>query len=89
MVTQHSNHHHVKGEDCHFLKDDIKTQLVITEKDDCPVCDFKFASFLKTDIFTFKFYSPYKESPYSFSIKEATSFFCGSLFCLRGPPQFV
>ena len=86
-----SHEHHVKSECCddsHHLP--FKTsEKTFTESDDCPICDFKFAAFLKTDIFTFKFYSPFKESPYSFSVKEATSFFCGSLFLHRGPPSQI
>ncbi|WP_165396068.1 hypothetical protein [Flavobacterium sp. J27] len=61
----------------------------ITEKEQCHICDFKFASFLSPKIFTYSFYFPFKESPYSFSVKEALSFFCGSLFSLRGPPSFI
>jgi len=63
-----------------------KFKKVISEKEDCPICDFKFTSFLSPEIFTYTLFSPFKISPYSFSIKEATSFFCGSLFAHRGPP---
>lgn len=63
--------------------------IKVTEKEECHVCDFKFASFLSPKIFTFSFYFSFKESPYSFSVKEALSFFSGSLFSLRGPPSFI
>ena len=59
------------------------------EKEHCAVCDFKFASFLSPNFFTYSFFFPFKESPYSFSVKEALSFFCGSLFSLRGPPFLI
>lgn len=85
------SHHKHDFSSCHHQKEKNKNtfEKTISEKEDCPVCEFKFVTFLKAEIFTFNFYSSFKESPYSFSIKEATSFFCGSLFCLRGPPQFV
>lgn len=85
-----SHDHHVT-ESCHHHseKNEIKTfGKTNSDKEECLVCDFKFASFLKTEIFTFNFYSLFKVSPYSFSVKEATSFFCGSLFSHRGPPIF-
>lgn len=73
---------------CHNQGENKKNtfEKTISEKEDCPVCEFKFTTFLKTEIFTFNFYAPFKESPYSFSVKEASTFFCGSLFSLRGPP---
>lgn len=74
---------------CH--KKDIKNnntfKKTISEKEDCLVCEFKFTIFLKSEILSFKHYTFFKESPYSFSVKEATSFFCGCLFSLRGPPS--
>ena len=66
-----------------------KQELKISEKEDCPICDFKFTTFLSPTITHYTLYSPFKVSPYSFSIKEATSFFCGSLFSHRGPPNFI
>ena len=66
-----------------------QTHIKVTEKEECHVCDFKFASFLSPKIFTYSLYFPFKESPYSFSVKEALSFFSGSLFSLRGPPSFI
>lgn len=85
------SHHEHDFSTCHHQEENSKNtfEKTISEKEDCPVCEFKFATFLKTEIFTFKFFSPFKESPYSFSVKEATSFFCGSLFSHRGPPQQV
>ncbi|MFD2892035.1 hypothetical protein ACFS5J_08435 [Flavobacterium chuncheonense] len=64
-------------------------EIKISEKEECPICDFKFTTFLSPTIIHYTLYSPFKVSPYSFSIKEATSFFCGSLFSHRGPPNFI
>lgn len=83
----HSTHEHYL-ENSNLNDKDEKVSLGI-EKEQCSVCDFKFASFLSPKIFTYSFYFPFKESPYSFSVKEALSFFCGSLFSLRGPPFIV
>ena len=81
-----SHHHEI---DLENYKTEKKTSCFsknFSEKENCPICDFKFTSFLKSEIFSFNFYFPFKESPYSFSIKEASTFFCGSLFSHRGPP---
>ncbi|WP_371269368.1 hypothetical protein [Flavobacterium sp.] len=82
------SHHQHSFSSCQHQEKKNKNafEKTISEKEDCLVCEFKFATFLKTEIFTFKFHSPFKENPYSFSIKEATTFFCGSLFSHRGPP---
>ncbi len=82
------SHHHLNTTyDSHLYGHDLvgKTyNLSVVEK--CTVCDFKFASFLATEILNFKFYSPFLENPYTFNIKENLFFFCGSLFSHRGPP---
>ena len=84
------SHHHNSEFKNHKTKNSLASSTkTLIEKDDCPICDFKFTSFLKTEIFSFKHYTFFKESPYSFSVKEATSFFCGSLFSHRGPPTQV
>ncbi|MCO6174549.1 hypothetical protein NHF50_05785 [Flavobacterium sp. NRK F10] len=82
------SHHHSEISDCCQNNKEQKKSFkqTISEKEDCIICDFKFASFLSPEIFTYTFFSPFKISPYSFSIKEATCFFCGSLFAHRGPP---
>ena len=61
----------------------------ISEKEECPVCDFKFANFLSPEIFTYSFFPSHYEIPYTFSVKENFSIFCGSLFSTRGPPNLV
>lgn len=88
-VHAFSHHHDSNFENHKTEKSLIQYSKTFTEKDECPICEFKFTSFLKTEIFSFKHYTFFKESPYSFSIKEATSFFCGSLFSHRGPPLQV
>lgn len=60
-----------------------------TEKEDCLTCDFKFASFLSPDVFTFTFFPPHFEIPYLFSKSENFNSFGGSLFSSRGPPFLV
>ena len=61
----------------------------LSEKEHCPVCDFKFASFLSPEVFLFSFFSPHFEIPYEFSNTENFNSFCGSLFSSRGPPTLV
>lgn len=81
-------HKHDFSLSCHVEENNKNNfDKTISEKEDCTVCEFKFTTFLKTEIFTYKLYSPFKESEYSFSIKEALTFFCGSLFSHRGPPS--
>ena len=84
-------HHttHEKYSDISNLNQEHEKVSSSLEKEHCAVCDFKFASFLSPKMFTYSFYFPFKESPYSFSVKEALSFFCGSLFSLRGPPFLI
>lgn len=84
-----SHHHHNVSCDNNHKSEEIAFKKTISEKEECPICDFKFTSFLKADFFSFTFHSPFKQSPYSFSVKEATSFFCGSLFLHRGPPSQI
>ena len=60
----------------------------ISEKEDCPICDFKFAAFLTPEIFTFQFIPFYQNTRYLFSIPENVIAFSGSLYSLRGPPSF-
>lgn len=61
----------------------------LSEKEDCLTCEFKFASFLSPEVFTFTFFPPHFEIPYQFSVKENFNPFCGSLFSQRGPPVLV
>ncbi|WP_339835128.1 hypothetical protein [uncultured Flavobacterium sp.] len=75
------NHSHSKSEKNLVYK--------VSEKENCPVCDFKFAAFLSPEIFTFQFIPFYQNVRYLFSIPENIIAFSGSLYSLRGPPSFI
>lgn len=85
-VHYFSHHSHNETKEVSSVKSFTKN---ITEQDDCPICDFKFVSFLSSEILSFTFFPLHFEIPYQFSIKESVSFFCGSLFSLRGPPELI
>ena len=90
-VHAFSHEHQLKTECCddaHHLtfKSSEKT---ITESEDCPVCDFKFAAFLSPEVFHFEFISSYYEIPYQFNSTETCITFEGNSFQLRGPPTFI
>lgn len=70
-------------------KSDKKLVYKISEKEDCAVCDFTFASFLSPEVFTFPFIPFYQNVTYLFSIPENVLAFSGSLYALRGPPVLV
>ena len=82
----HTFTHHSHEEKTSSFVEKTKT---FSEKENCPVCDFKFASFLSPEVFTYTFFPPHFEIPYQFSNKENFSSFCGSLFSSRGPPTIV
>ena len=81
-----SHHKHEETKSISLEKTFTKT---FSEKEHCPVCDFKFASFLSTEVFSFSFFPPYFEIPYQLSNTENFNSFCGSLFSSRGPPTLV
>jgi hypothetical protein len=85
------SHHHSEVSVCHSNPDTHKKSFKhkVSEKEDCPICDFKFTSFISPEIFTYSFFCPALAIPYSFNSKEASSFFVGSLFAHRGPPVSV
>jgi hypothetical protein len=82
---------HQVNEDFEYHQSKSNKNLVykISEKEDCPVCDFKFAAFLSPEVFTFKFTPFYQNVTYLFSIPENIIAFSGSLYSLRGPPNFI
>lgn len=86
-----SHEHHVKSECCddsHHLT--FKTsEKTLTESDDCPVCDFKFAAFLSPEVLHFDFIPSFYEIPYQFNSNESCITFEGNSFYLRGPPVFM
>lgn len=61
----------------------------ISKKEDCTICDFKFASFLSSETFTFTFTPIYYNVLYAFSIPEKAIVFSGSLYALRAPPSII
>ena len=84
----HTFSHH-KHEETKSISSEKTFTKNFSEKEHCPVCDFKFASFLSPEIFTFTFFPPHFEIPYQFSVKENFNSFCGCLFSPRGPPFIV
>lgn len=90
-VHAFSHEHHLKTECCddtHHLtfKSSEKT---VTESEDCPVCDFKFAAFLSPEVFHFDFIPSFYEIPYQFNSNESFITADGNSFYLRGPPALV
>jgi hypothetical protein len=86
-----SHEHQLKTECCddtHHLpfKSSEKT---VTESEDCPVCDFKFAAFLSAEVFHFDFIPSFYEIPYQFNSNESFITADGNSFYLRGPPVLV
>lgn len=69
-------------------KEKILKNKVVTEKDECPVCEFEFAAFLSSEIFTFQFinFIPYFHfiDNYISIVKEKEFLF----YSHRGPPLF-
>jgi hypothetical protein len=55
--------------------------------DHCFACEFTFSNFTKTEFFSFTFLKNQNIFKPEFAISPSkTTFFCGSLFFLRGPP---
>ena len=84
----HTFSHH-KHEETRSVSSEKTFTKNFSEKENCPTCDFKFASFLSPEVFTFTFFQPHFEIPYLFAKKENFNSFCGSLFSTRGPPILV
>lgn len=61
----------------------------LSEKENCPVCDFKFASFLSPEVFTYSLFIPFYEIPYQFKSNEICLTFEETSNYLRGPPTLV
>ncbi|MGV3460308.1 MAG: hypothetical protein ACO1N9_07635 [Flavobacterium sp.] len=80
--THNHSHHEKKAK--HFSGADQSH-----DDEDCSVCDFHFDFFTAPPQFCLRLYFPFKEIPYTFNSVEGSANFCGSLFDLRGPPQFV
>jgi hypothetical protein len=75
-------------DDSHHLS--FKTsEKTVTESEDCPVCDFKFAAFVTPEILHFDIIPSFYEIPYQFNSTETCITFEGNSFYLRGPPFLV
>lgn len=83
------SHHITEDVEHNHSKSNKNLVYKVSEKEDCLVCDFKFAAFLSPEIFTFQFTSFYQNVTYLFSIPENVIAFRGSLYSLRGPPIFI
>jgi hypothetical protein len=90
-VHAFSHEHHLKTaccDDSHHLTF-RSFEKKVTESEDCPVCDFKFAAFVTPEIFHFEFIPSFYEIPYQFNSTETCITFEGTSFYLRGPPIFI
>lgn len=90
-VHAFSHEHTTKTECCDDAHDLTfkSSEKTLTESEDCPVCDFKFAAFLSPEVFHFEFISSFYEIPYQFNSTETCITFEGNSFQLRGPPTFI
>ena len=84
----HTFSHH-KHEETKSISSEKTFTKNISEKEHCPVCDFKFASFLSPEVFSFTFFPPHFDIPYQFSVNENFNSICDCLFSPRGPPYLV
>jgi hypothetical protein len=83
---------HIFTDEAHHFHDEVtqehtsKTHLSPDNHEDCPVCDFEFAAFLSTEIFTFDFINPQHKfhfsNAYESIVKEKEFLY----FSHRGPP---
>lgn len=68
-------------------KQEITHQHKVFEQ--CAACHFAFSSFLQTKLATYHFFTEYKEISFFGVAQPAILSFPGSLYALRGPPNFV
>jgi hypothetical protein len=82
--------HHTHSETSTISKESkVLLSKIISEKEDCPVCDFKFASFLSPEVTTYSLYPSILEIPYQYSNNENITILNRNSFYLRGPPALV
>lgn len=76
---------------CHHHYNVTKTEFTHhhTEFDHCFVCEFTLSSFVAPDTFSFHTICVQREIPYFLPSPEAVISFSGSLYALRGPPNFI
>jgi hypothetical protein len=61
----------------------------VSEKQDCPICDFKFVAFISPETLQLEFLSSFIKIPYQFNSNETFITFERNSFYLRGPPILV
>ena len=84
----HAFNHAIQSKADHqHTVENTKHKTVFSEKEECLVCDFSFASFLGSDFFTFEFKTPFRQINYLFDVKESNYTFYFTLFSPRGPPR--
>jgi hypothetical protein len=76
---------------CHHPNDSGKAQITHQHKsfDHCFACEFSFSNFVAPPLFNFQFFASYKAIPYFFYASETPYSFDGSIYRLRGPPDFI
>ncbi len=85
----HEHHHTVE---CiakqQSTTDKSTTFKTFTEKENCPICDFKWKAFLSPERFQYTLFVPSELIPYLDIISKNGKNTEVSLFYLRGPPVF-
>lgn len=81
----------------HFIDDKIAAHQLDTQNQDvhvndhnhqnCFVCEFTLNHFVNPTIAAFTFETSFEAISYHFFFNETPSFFSGSQYSLRGPPQ--
>ncbi len=90
-VHAFSHEHHlvsISSDDPHHYTCKI-SENTVSESEDCPICDFKFAAFLSPEVLHFAFIPSFYDIPYQFNSSESFITFEGNSFYLRGPPAFI
>lgn len=83
-------HHSHKEINASFLEKNKKVfSKTISEKENCPVCEFKFVPFISSEVLHFDFIPSFYEIPYQFNSNQTCITFEGNSFYLRGPPILV
>ena len=83
------SHEHFEHSQHHVKKQGMQLIAAGHEHEDCTTCDFHFDYFVAPGDFCLRLDFPFKPIPYSFSSKEGSASFAGSLFALRAPPALV
>jgi hypothetical protein len=85
----HEHHHTVESIAKKQNSTDKSTTFkTFTEKENCPICDFKWAAFLSPERFQYTLFVPSESIPYLDAITKNEKTSQVSFFYLRGPPTF-